>query len=307
MGWGWKSPEDRAKEFQRTESADFSCWRDIYLFDSKNTMERSNEYVTEIRGEKVPLFEGCYRGMFRKDNRLFLAIDCWKEYPAYLRRSVDQYWPDYPDFDRDYMALECGFQFAHQRAGEYLMGVAETEGFDGAAISMAGELCRQMVKTLHDRQQLWGDDYVIGDWPSCHPDWMGLPPDMRQTLLAGKGQVDKLSCLLARWRAPVKKLDLLPAPAPENALPVPTSPTNKSKSKPTAPGSVRLRACELRAWNQYQHATQQKAELATDAQVYEWLQENRVDDDHLSPTFRTWQGLLGKARTALGVCPRIAL
>ncbi len=91
------------------------------------------------------------------------------------------------------------------------------------------------------------------------------------------------------------------------AIPGEASPSGESKTVPilfnpttTAPGLEGLRPCIRKAWSQYQDATRRNAELTTDAQVYEWLETTLEEGDFKLPSFRTWQGSLSKARTALG-------
>ena len=89
---------------------------------------------------------------------------------------------------------------------------------------------------------------------------------------------------------------------PGEASPRAESKTDPKLSNPTttASGLEELRPCIRKAWSQYLDATRRNAELTTDAQVYEWLETTLEEGDFKLPSFRTWQGSLSKARTALG-------
>ncbi len=286
------------------------------LFDSRMSVEQfiQHEHNSTDSKYRCPAWDASYRCNFRKDNRLFFAMNFWRTFPESLREDVDQFEGLFPDLRYDYGGLEDQYFFVHRLACEHLVDVAEAEGFGGVAISAAGDNCRLIIKSLQDRRRLWGDIYTIGDWPDCHPNRLELPADIRQSLSAGQATLDILRSLLGRWRSP-KAGPESPATVPdstkpiwdsessqvhENALTVPAMPTKYSGSKPTLAGSLQLRLCERKAWNQYQQAMDNNSELITDKEVYNWFVDKLADESDKLPSFDTWAKYIRNARAAAG-------
>jgi len=222
-------PQTKAEAYQRIQVETLSAWRNVHLFDSKYSETTDGLFATEAEsrrkgffddwrpGNNQPLFSFHeWRTTFRPDNRLFWAIDYWHKFPDYLRRNVDQWAERFPDLAEDYGnrhgGLERMYHFAHEKVTQYLIDVAEANEIPGAGdISIAGELCRELVGDRAARRNLWGSEFVIRDWPECFLQLQQGTSDERMALRKGNAVIALLESLLTRWRK-------------EPAIPIPPKP-----------------------------------------------------------------------------------
>ncbi len=187
--------ELREEEMQRIEAMSDANTRNLWLFDFRTTMVEADVYMRKYRPDPD---DGC-NGTIPKGQRLLLAILFWKMYPWMLRSSLDRYWLKYPELEHEYSFSEIDFSNVYNRVCVYLMHVADLEGFNSTAISVAGRICHEIVKNRRDRQRLWGDDYSPGYWPECHPDLLNVRPDHCQSILSGAAEIDRLSLRMMQW------------------------------------------------------------------------------------------------------------
>ena len=198
------APDTQAEAYRRIVSSEEALWREHILFDSMKSVEDLIQYDREHTAPKyhTPGFYARARSYFRKDNRLFFALDCWRTYPDSLLRQVDSRAGLFPELKYDYAGLESSLNFHHKCACQYLVDVAELEGFDGAAIARAGIVTRLIVGEFPSRRKLWPDQSCTSDWPECHPTLLEAPAHVVRPILAGAGQIERLRSLLGRWRTP---------------------------------------------------------------------------------------------------------
>lgn len=308
MRWEWKS---REHEIQRIEARQLECQREIFHFSSTNMMENVESCVIQVRGQVIELFESDYRKVFSDESRLELAIDIWELYPVSLLRNIDEYWPHYQGLDSKYSLLENLYLIAHVRATEYLMSMAETLGYENAAISVSGRYCREMVKNRRLRQGFWGVDCTFQEWPECVPNLMDLPHDIRIAIMDGARQVDRLSRHLESMRTPQKAADSFPAsafppiecgsadtPGEQPKLVAPAKASASGNRRDRTPTTLQVR--HKKAWSQYQRAQEDDRGLKTDREVYDWYAGNLADKDEVLLIFDTWAKYVRVMRTSLG-------
>lgn len=245
-------PQTEAEARRKIQYETLSEWRNIHLFDSKYSEKtdslfaspadsRRNGFFDDWRpGTNRPLFYNFDRWQkFRPGNRLFLAIDYWRRFPVYLRENVDQRAERFPELARAYgnrnSGLDRMYHFAHENVIQYLIDVAEANDIDGAGeISVAGFLCRELLKDRDTRQKLWGQMFVISNWPDCHPNLLELEPDVRVGILRGNGVVARLESLLTRWRH-------------ETGQPIPPKPVWKNETRELTFEGKLIRKVDMKA------------------------------------------------------------
>jgi len=166
--------------------------------------ERQIARVVEVRPvyagwrDNFTLQKKLMSGPIPSKDALGSAFVTWKLFPFYLNSLAapdeDESIRDDNDFQSGIVALECLLTAQYEITVRFLMRVAESVGVDSTPIKVAGDYCRQILKSR------WTTVYPIIDslnevaFPDCLGNLSGMP-DIRNAIVIGNAAVEKVLIL----------------------------------------------------------------------------------------------------------------